>query len=117
MSFPNTDNGLADQISKLTQPPEEYTVKWSSAAKWDFNAAYDVREFREGKGGKPMLLIEGPQGGEYIIDSNPEGQPVVRYPKAGQEDRLAEIEIYGQQITWRHRIMKRIGQTTGAFGD
>lgn len=117
MSFEPTSNGLAEQINKLTQPPEEYTVEWSSATKWDFDAKYDVREFREGEGGKPMMLIEGPKGGEYVIDSNPGGQPVVRYPQGGRTDRLAEIEIYGQELSWRHRIMKRIQQTTGALGD
>ncbi len=117
MSIEPTSNEIADQFNKMHEPPEEYSVKWASAKRWNYDATYDVKEFRTGEGGKPMLLIEGPGGGEYIIDSNPVGQPKVRYPKDGREDRLAEIEIYGRQFSWRHRIMKTLAAATSAIAE
>lgn len=116
MSQLPTSNEIADQFNTLTEPPEEYTVEWTSAEYWDYDAKYDVIEFRRGEGGKPMLLIEGPGGGEYLIDSNPTGQPRVIYEKGGRIDRLAEIEIYGRRFSWRHRIMKRVQESTPALG-
>lgn len=117
MSTQLTSNEVADQIRKMAEPPEEYTVEWSSATKWNFDATYDVKEFRTGEGGKPMLLIEGPRGGEYLIDSNPHGKPLVRYPNDGTKDRLAEIEIYGRQFQWRHRILKKVSEAAGSLAD
>jgi len=115
MSQLPTSNEVADQFNQLTQAPEEYSVEWASAENWNFDAKYDVTEIRRGEGGKPMLLVEGPRGGEYLIDSNPTGQPRVKYPNDGREDRLAEIEIYGREFSWRHRIMKRVQKSAEAI--
>lgn len=117
MSARPTSNEVASQISKMTEPPEEYSVEWSSAKKWDFDATYDVKEFREGKGGKPILLLEGPRGGEFLVDSNPNGRPLVRYPKDGSKDRLKEIEIYGRQFQWRHQILKKVSEAASSLAD
>ena len=61
-----------------------------------------------------MLLI-GPRGGEYLIDSNPTGRPKViqlRLDGYESEDRLAEIKIFSEDFNWRHRVLRAIEGAT-----
>lgn len=113
-----TTNELATEIRQMNdEKPEQYRVEWASATNWNFDATYDVIEIKFGEGGKPMLRLEGPRGGIWDIDSNPNGQPLVRYPNGGRKDRLAEIKILCEETTWRHRLMNRVASVTGMKGD
>jgi len=63
-----TSNEVADVIRKLDrEEPERYLVE-REAESMQYEAAYEVRKIGFGQGGRPMVEIEGPQGGSYEID-------------------------------------------------
>ncbi len=111
-----TSNGVESAIKKMNwEEPEMYRVEWSSSEKWDFDSAYAVQEFRFGEGAKAQMLLIGPRGGEYLIDSNPTGRPkVIQLRSDGyeSEDRLAEIKIFSEDFNWRHRVLRAIEGAT-----
>lgn len=112
-----TTNGVHQAIKRMDwDEPEKYRVEWESGEKWQFEAAYAVKEFRFGEGGRAMMLLIGPGGGEYLIDSNPPGKPRVRKQrKDGYEskDRLKEITIFSESFDWRNRILRMMDEATG----
>jgi len=68
MNSPTT-NEVAEKIKQLDwDEPEKYRVEWASSERWDYDAAYAVKEFRFGEGARAMVLLIGPGGGEYLID-------------------------------------------------
>jgi len=74
-----TSNGASNAIERFDQSePERYLVKWVGET-MDYEAAYEVTKIGFGRGGHPILEIEGRRGGEYLIDSNPAGRPRVEY--------------------------------------
>jgi len=114
-----TTNGVEKAIKRMDwDEPEKYRVEWSSSEKWNFESTYAVNEFRFGKGGKSEMLLIGPGGGEYLIDSNPTGQPIVvqlRSDGYEVEDRLAEISIFSEAFNWRHRVLRAVGTATDSI--
>ncbi|WP_306061337.1 hypothetical protein [Natronococcus wangiae] len=105
-----TSHELAQVITALDETqPELYHVQWESEDR-NHNTTYDVEEFRFGNG--PKIKIRGQierAGGraEYLIDSNPSGQPqVVHLRKDGYQDRsrLVEIRILSDDVHWRHKL-------------
>jgi hypothetical protein len=107
-----TSNGVSDAISKLDPTePERYLVEWAGET-MDYEAAYEVTKIGFGRGGRPILEIEGRRGGEYVIDSNPAGKPRVEYhPPNGspREERLTMINIYDTKFEWKNWIKRRLG--------
>ncbi len=107
-----TSNGVSDAISRLDQTePERYLVEWAGET-MDYEAAYEVTKIGFGRGGRPILEIEGRRGGEYVIDSNPAGKPRVQYhpPNGNQrEERLMMIKIYDTKFEWKNWIKRRLG--------
>jgi hypothetical protein len=66
-----------------------------------------------------MLLI-GPGGGEYLIDSNPPGQPKVKKQRSDgyeSKDRLAEIKVFSEDFNWRHRVLRMIEEASDRVPD
>jgi hypothetical protein len=123
MSTPPTSNAVAAEIKKLDwDEPEKYKVEWKSADRWDPDATYTVKEIRFGEGGRPMVKIEGPGGGEFLIDSNPSAKPKVKYHRTDgytSADRLQEVHIYEEKVSWRNQLLRYVpgvgqGETTGA---
>ena len=114
-----TTNGVEKAIKRMDwDEPEKYRVEWSSSEKWNFESTYAVNEFRFGKGGKSEMLLIGPGGGEYLIDSNPTGRPIVvqlRSDGYEVEDRLAEISIFSEDFNWRHRVLRAVGNATDSI--
>jgi hypothetical protein len=107
-----TSNGVSDAVSSLDQTePERYLVEWSGET-MDYEAAYEVTKIGFGRGGRPLLEIEGRRGGEYIIDSNPAGKPRVEYhPPNGsaKRERLTMIQIYDTKFEWKNWVKQRLG--------
>lgn len=105
-----TSNAVDQAIRDMDwEEPEKYRIEWESKEKWTFDSAYAVKEFRYGEGARAMMLLVGPRGGEYLIDSNPNAKPLVR--KEGSDgyerkDRLAEITIFSEDFNWRHRVLR-----------
>lgn len=106
-----TSNGVSNAIEKLDQSePERYLVEWAGET-MDYEAAYEVTTIGFGRGGRPILEIEGRRGGEYLIDSNPAGKPRVEYhPPNGspQEERLTMIQIYDTKFEWKNWVKQRL---------
>lgn len=109
---PPTTNEVATEIRKLDwDEPEKYLVEWESGNRWKFESTYAVSEIRFGEGGRPKIKIEGPNGGEYEIDSNPAGKPKVRHLRSDgyvSTDRLAEITVYREEMSWRNQLFRAI---------
>lgn len=109
-------NQVEQAINQLDwDEPEKYRIEWASSERWDYSSAYGIKEFRFGEGARAMMLLIGPQGGEYLIDSNLSGQPrVVKNRSDGyrEEDRLAEIKIFSEQFNWRHRVLRLIEEAS-----
>lgn len=107
-----TSNGVSNAIEKLNRSePERYLVEWAGET-MDYEAAYEVTKIGFGRGGRPILEIEGRQGGEYLIDSNPAGKPRVEYhPPNGspQKERLTMIQIYDSKFEWKNWAKQRLG--------
>jgi hypothetical protein len=107
-----SSNGVSDAIQRLDRSePERYLVEWSGET-MDYASAYEVRQIGFGRGGRPVLEIEGRRGGEYVIDSNPSGTPRVEYrPPNGspREERLRMLKIYDTKFEWKHWILQRLG--------
>jgi len=86
-----TSNRVSDAISKLDKTePERYLIEWAGET-ISYEAAYGVTKIGFGRGGRPILEIEGRRGGEYVINSNPAGRPCVEYHlsnRSPQEERL-----------------------------
>jgi len=120
MNSPTT-NEVAEKIKQLDwDEPEKYRVEWASSERWDYDAAYAVKEFRFGEGARAMVLLIGPGGGEYLIDSNPSGQPKVKKQRSDgyeSKDRLAEIKIFNESFDWRHRVMRVIEEVSNKVPD
>lgn len=116
-----TSNGVENAIKKLDwDEPEKYRVEWKSADKWQYESPYAVKEFRFGEGGKAMMLLLGPGGGEYLIDSNPPGRPIVKKERSDGyvvKDRLAEIQIFSEEFNWRHRVLRMIEEASSRVAD
>lgn len=105
-----TSHGLSEVITALDETqPDMYHVRWESEER-NPNTTYDVEEFRFGNG--PKMKIRGQierSGGpaEYLINSNPPGQPqVVHLRKDGYttNSRLVEIKIMSDDVRWRHKL-------------
>lgn len=107
-----TSNEVADAIRKLDQSePERYLIEWAGET-MDYDVAYEVTKIGFGRGGRPVLEIEGRRGGEYVIDSNPAGKPRVKYqPPNGssREERLRLIAVYDTKFEWKNWIKRRLG--------
>ena len=107
-----TSNGVSSAIEKLDRSqPERYLIEWTGET-MEYDAAYEVTKIGFGRGGRPILEIEGRRGGEYIIDSNPAGKPRVEYhPPNGapREERLTMITIYDTKFEWKNWIIQRLG--------
>lgn len=107
-----TSNGVSNAIESLDRTePERYLVEWAGET-MDYEAAYKVTKIGFGRGGRPILEIEGRRGGEYVIDSNPTGKPRVEYhPPNGnpQVERLTMIQIYDTKFEWKNWVKRRLG--------
>jgi len=110
MSTPPSSNEVASAIKKLDwDEPDKYKVEWKSGERWDFDATYAVTEIRFGEGGRPMVKIEGPQEGEYLIDSNPTGKPKAKHLRSDgytSSDRLEELHIYEEKVSWHNQLLR-----------
>lgn len=117
MSTPPTTNGVASEIRKLDWDNlQQYRVEWKSAERWDFDAVYSVEDIRHGEGGKPMIELKGPKGGDYLIDSNPMGRPRAKHLRPDgytSSDRLAELRVYGETVKWHNQLLRMIVGVTG----
>ena len=105
-----TSHELSRVITALDETsPKKYHVRWESE-KRNPKTTYDVDEFRFGNGPKMKILgqIENSTGkAEYLIDSNPPGQPqVVHIRNDGYESRsrLVEIKVISDDFEWRHKL-------------
>jgi hypothetical protein len=106
-----SSNEVSNAILKLdNSEPEKYLVTWAGED-MDYNCAYNITEIAFAKGGSPRLKLKRePDGGEYIIDSNPTGNPKVwRTSSYSKEERLRELVIYDTEFKWRHWIKQRLG--------
>lgn len=116
-----TTNQVHEAIKRMDwDEPEKYRVEWASSEKWDFDSAYAVKEFRFGGGASAMMLLIGPRGGEYLIDANPAGRPIVRQQRPDgyeTEDRLAEIQIFSESFNWRNRVLKMMEEASDAVSE
>jgi len=104
-------NEVADAIRDLNhRHPELYIVDWESESR-DPKSPQIVKEIAFGQRDRPKLRIIGPQEGEYIIDSNPEGKPKwihVLTKQKNREERLKFIEIYASEKRWTDRLMNKL---------
>jgi hypothetical protein len=109
---PPSSNEVADAIRRLDwDEPERYRVEWESESRHHPATRYILREISFGEGGKPMIKIVGGRGGEYVIDSNPMGKPLLRYidPEGREpEERLIQLRIFDTEFNWRNWITRKM---------
>jgi len=105
-----TSHELSRVITALDETsPDLYHVRWESENR-NPNTTYDVEEFRFGNGPKIKILgqIQNSTGrAEYLIDSNPAGQPQVihlRNDGYTSTSRLVEIKVLSDDFKWRHKL-------------
>lgn len=108
-----SSNEVANAISGLDETePERYIVRWSGETMDYGSTYYRIERIGYGRGGRPMLEIEGGRGGRYEIDSNPMGKPKIRYlppNDSPQEERLTSLTVYDTQFKWTNWIKRRLG--------
>lgn len=105
-----TSNELSRVITALDETsPELYHVRWESENR-NPSTTYDVEEFRFGNGPKIKILgqKENATGrAEYLIDSNPPGQPQLVHLRPDgyrSRSRLVEIKVISDDFKWRHKL-------------
>lgn len=106
-----TSNELSRVITALDETsPELYHVRWESENR-NPNTTYDVDQFRFGNGPKIKILgqidRESTGRAEYLIDSNPPGQPEIVHLRPDgykSRSRLVEIKVLSDDFKWRHKL-------------
>lgn len=100
--FFDENNPTSDAVEQAIKrmdwtKPKKYRIEWASSEKWDDDSAYVVKEFRFRKEAGAKMLLLGPRGGEYLINSNPKGHPQVKKQRSDgykEKDRLVELTIF-----------------------